>query len=326
MILKRALALVCCVAVGLVGASAGAKEANAPIVIRAGKTDSPTHALARQFAEAVAVAVNGAYTLDVKESQGSVQNVMDATKADANTLFTAGPDIVAEARRGVKPFSPNRRYGEIRALVPLPAQTVHWVVRADSGITTLGELAGRSFIAGSKGSVSERLTVDALQSLGILNLVQLLDIDTAAAPSALKSKQVAGMALAGAYPMTVLLDFARTTPVRLLSLPRPDLARILAADDSAAAEIVPSGTYPGMDADATTLAVPAGLYTTLRMPDATAYAITKAFWSQRAALIKRNPPWAAVNAAALATLKVRLHKGALRYYREAGIKVPRALR
>jgi uncharacterized protein len=335
-ILKRALTLLCCVAFGLAAAPASAKpasakpanakEANAPIVIRAGKSDSPTHALARQFAEAVALAINGAYTLDVKESQGSVQNVMDAAKTDANTLFTAGPDIVAEARRGVKPFSPNRRYRDIRALVPLPAQTLHWVVREDSGITSLGELAGRSFIAGSKGSVGERLTVDALQSLGIINLVQLLDIDAAAATSALKSKQVYGIALAGAYPMNSLLEFARTTPIRLLSLPRPDLTRILAADDSAAAETVPSGTYPGMDSDVTTLAVPAGIYTTLRMRDATAYAITKAFWTQHAALAQRNPPWAAVNAAALATLKVRLHKGALRYYREAGIKVPRALR
>ena len=130
MILIRGLAICCCIALLSLGAPAGAKDATASIVIRAGKTDSPHHALARQFAEAVAVAVNGAYTLDVQESQGSIQNVMDAAKAQRNYVFTAAPDVIAAARRGAKPFAPDSRYRAVRALFPLPAQTVSgWCAR-----------------------------------------------------------------------------------------------------------------------------------------------------------------------------------------------------
>jgi hypothetical protein len=50
------MAALCCVALWLAGGPAVAKDATASIVIRAGKNDSPNHALARQFAEAVAVA------------------------------------------------------------------------------------------------------------------------------------------------------------------------------------------------------------------------------------------------------------------------------
>ena len=85
-----------------------------------------------------------------------------------------------------------------------------------------------------------------------------MDIDAAAAPAALKANQVAGFAIAGAYPLPALLDLASATPIRLLGLAPPALGKALAADDSIAAETVPKGTYPGLDQDVTTLAVPGG--------------------------------------------------------------------
>jgi TRAP transporter TAXI family solute receptor len=310
----------------LAAVPAKAADSTASILIRAGKSDNPTHALAVQFAEAIAVAVNGAFTVDVQESQGSVENVIDALKVQRNYLFTAGPNVVAEARRGDKPFTRDPRYQDIRALFPIPAQTVHWVVRQDSGIKTLIELAGRSFITGPKGGVAERVTSEVLQALGVEHEVQIMDIDTAAAPSAVIAKQVAGFAIAGAWPLPALTELGKKTPIRLLTLPRPQLAKVLAADDSLAAETVPRGTYAGLDADVDVVGLPAGVYTTTHMSEKTAYAITKAFWSQREALEKRDPPWQAVSPAALQTLGARLHPGALRYYREAGIVVPKALR
>jgi uncharacterized protein len=307
-------------------AAASAKEQTGAILIRAGKSDSLNHALAVQFAEAVALALNGAYTLDVQESQGSIQNVEDALKSPPNYLFTAGVAVIAAARRGQKPFAPDARYRDIRGLFPLPPQTVHWVVRQDSDIHTLYDLAGKNFITGGKGSVSERVTSEAFQALGIERLVQIMDIDAAAAPPALKAKQVSGFAIAGPYPLPSLRELADTTPIRLLSVPELMLRPIIGADDSIAAELVPKGTYAGLDEDATVLALPAGAYATARMSNATAYAITKAFWSGHDALVQKNPPWQAVSPSSLGTLGVKLHAGALRYYREAHIPVPKALR
>ena len=310
----------------LVAGPVNAADSTASILIRAGKSDNPTHALAVQFAEAIAVGVNGAFTVDVQESQGSVENVIDSLKEQRNYLFTAGPNVVAEARRGDKPFTRDPHYQDIRALFPIPAQTVQWVVRQDSGIKTLLELAGRSFISGPKGGVADWVTAEALQALGVEHEVQIMDIDVAAAPSALIAKQVAGFAVAGAWPLPALTDLARQAPIRLLTLPPPQFGKVLAADDSLAAETVPKGTYAGIDADVAVIGLPAGVYTTTRMTEKTAYAITKAFWSQHEALEKRDPPWQAVSPTALQTLGARLHPGALRYYREAGIAVPTALR
>ncbi|HLJ63588.1 MAG TPA: TRAP transporter substrate-binding protein, partial [Stellaceae bacterium] len=94
------------------------------LTIHAGKADSPYRQLARQFAEAVAIGSNGAFTIDIQESQGSVENIIAAAKSGSADIFTAPPDLIAQARRGEKPFGRDRRYGEIRALFPLPSLTM----------------------------------------------------------------------------------------------------------------------------------------------------------------------------------------------------------
>ena len=328
---KRVWGTAACLAVLCLAASIGAvpgqaKESTTSVTVRAGKADSPNYALARQFSEALALAGNGAFTLDVKESQGSVQNVIDAPKSGANTVFTASRSVIWQARRGAKPFQKNPGYFDIRALFPIPFQTVHWVVRQDSGVHTLADLATHSFVPGNKGSISERVTAAVLQVLGIEKKVQLIDIDIAAAPAAVLGNRVSGLAIAGSFPIPTVAEIASETPVTLLGIGPPELAKILASDDSLVAQVIPGATYPGVDADVTTLAVPAGAYTTTRMNAATAYALTKALWSQQAALAKRNPAWQSVTSTAIKTLGVRLHAGALRYYDEAKIAVPAGMR
>lgn len=321
-----ALAAGLCAAVFLAvfpGGEPAAKETT--ITVHAGKPDSPNYALAKQFAEALALAGNGAFTLVVEESQGSVQNVMDVLTQDENYIFTASSGVIAQARRGDKPFDPDPRYDDIRALFPIPAQTIHWIVRRDGAIKTLADLAGHSLIAGNQGSLGERVSEEALQALRIDKAVQVIDTDLAGAPAALSAKQVDAVALTGGYPLPAVTALARSTPIRILSLPPALIAKIHAADDSTAGILIPKGTYPGVDYEVATIALPAGVYTTFDMTNATAYALTKAFWSQRFALAKKNPAWAEIVPAYLASLGVKLHPGARRYYAEAGIKVPAAL-
>ncbi|MGH7012567.1 MAG: TAXI family TRAP transporter solute-binding subunit [Stellaceae bacterium] len=306
--------------------AAPAVAAEKTITVHAGKSDSPNYALARQFSEALALAGNGAFTLVVAESQGSIQNVADIDKVTGDYVFTAAPSVIRQARRGDKPFASNPHYDEIRALFPIPAQTIHWVVRRDGTIKDFADLAGQSFISGTRGTLGERVTEEAFQALGIGTQVQLIDSNVAGAPAALKGKQIGGFAVVGSFPLPGLVALAKTTPIGLLSIPPSAIAKVHAAAGNMMAIVVPRGTYPGIEHDVTTLALPAGAYTTLAMTNATAFALTKAFWSQRLALAKKNPAWAAVLPSQLAALGVRLHPGALRYYRDAGIKIPRSLR
>jgi uncharacterized protein len=230
--------------------------------------------------------------------------------------------VIAEARHGGKPYGKDGAYQDIRALFPIPFQAMHWVVRQDSGVKGFADLATRPFIPGSSGTFAERQTAALLKSLGLDTQVQLIDIDASAAPSALKNKQAIGFATAGAYPIASLVNLASELPIALLTLTPQQLEQELKSDGTTVALTIPPGTYPGVDQEITTVALPAGIYTTRQLSDTIAYRITKAFWTARLTLVENAPAWAAVTTQQLSILGTRFHEGALRYYREAEIKVP----
>lgn len=239
--------------------------------------------------------------------------------------FTATPSVVQSALRREKPFDANGRYEDIRALFPIPFQTLHWVVRADSGLAGWGDLAGRSIITGARGSLGERLTSIVLGIVGLEGKVGLLDIDAANADAALRKGKVAGFAIAGPFPIPALSELAETLPLRLLGIEGDQLTSFFLADDTSVPVVIPAGTYPGIDRDVPTVALPVGAYATTRMSEAVAHALTRLFWTRKPALGRGSPHWQAITPASLATLGVRLHSGALRYYKESGVAIPSSL-
>jgi hypothetical protein len=64
-----------------------------------------------------------------------------------------------------------------------------------------------------------------------------------------------------------------------------------------------------------------GPFTTADMDEETAYFITRSFWQQREELAKTNAWWAGVSPDMVNRLGTKLHPGALRYYREAGVEI-----
>jgi uncharacterized protein len=310
----------------LAASPASAAVADPPLALRAGKADSPYHALAIELAAALKREGSGVPDIAVEESQGSVQNVIDAAQDPAPRLFTAPPNVISDARRGNKPYGRNPRYRDVRALFPIPFQTMHWVVRQDSDIKSFADLPGHPFVPGTRGSFGERQTASLLKLLGLEDRVQLIDIDSTAAGPALASSQVAGFATSGSYPIPGLKELAGTVPIRLLSLTPDQVKQELASDGTTVATTIPKGTYPGVDEDVMTVALPAGIYTTNRLSNADAYRITKAFWTNLPALSENALAWRAITPALLKVLGTRLHPGALKYYREAGIPIPAQLR
>jgi uncharacterized protein len=306
--------------------ASGAAPDPPPLSLRAGKADSPYHTLAIELVAALSQQGGQAPAIAVEESQGSVQNVIDAAQEPAPRLFTAPPNVISEARHGDKPFGKNPHYADVRALFPIPFQTMHWVVRKDADIKSFDDLAGHPFVPGGRGSFGEQQTETVLKLLGLEDRVQLIDIDSNAAASALSSKQIAGFATSGSYPIASLATLAKETSIQLLSLTSAQVERELKSDGTTVSATIPKGTYPGVDEDTKTVALPAGIYTTRRLGNDDAYRITKTFWTNLPALVQNAPAWGAVTPALLGVLRARLHPGALKYYLEAGIEVPAKLR
>lgn len=296
-------------------------DAETRVTYKSAKSTSSYYQMAVQIAEAVKRGTDGGMILTVEESQGSVQNVKEAAVRPGNYVFTTPPSLIKLAQDGVKMFEPkNPKFDEIRGLFPIPSLTMHFVVRADSGIKSFADLAGKSYLIG-KGSFGAKEAEKYLEMFGLKDSVKLVDVELNAAVAALKNKQVDGFATAGSYPAPNVMEAAAGTAIHLISMTDEQVA-----ESKRTRLTIPAGTYPGVDQDTTTTSLPVMAYTTTGMSDDAAYTLTKVYWTEKARMGKDNKWWSGVKSEMLENMTGKLHPGALKYYAEANISVPDALK
>ena len=298
-----------------------AATAETRVTFKSAKSTSSYYQMSVQIAEAVRAATDGGMILTVEESQGSVQNVKEAPKRGANYVFTTPPGLIGMATGAQKMFEKDdaAAYKEIRSLFPIPYLTMHMVVRADAGVKSVADLAGKKFLIG-KGSFGASEAEKYLGLFGLDGKVDLVDVELNSAVPAMKNGQIDGFATAGSHPAPNVMEAAAGGGIHLISLSDEQISQT--KRDKL---IIPAGTYPGVDSDTATTTLPVGAYTTSATDDDTAYALTKAFWESKDAMAKTSPWWNAITFGELATLGAPLHPGAARYYKEAGATIPASL-
>ncbi len=284
------------------------------ITYKSAKSTSSYYQMGVQLANAVKAGSGGEMIVTVEESQGSVQNVMETAARSGNYVFTTPPALIGLAQAGKAMFEgkSNPKFNDIRALFPIPSLTMHFVMSEESGVTDFAGMEGRTILLG-KGSFGAREGEKYLKLFGLEGKVTLAEVELSNAVPALKNGQIDGFVTAGSYPAPNVIEAAASTGVKILSL---DDAQIAAT--KRARLVIPAGTYTGQDADVTTTSLPVAAFTTVDMDEATAYALTKTYWEQKAEMGTAAPWWNGVDRALLATINSKLHPGALRYYKEAG--------
>ncbi len=299
-----------------------AQAADTRITYKSAKSTSSYYQMAVQVGEQVNKATKGTLVLTIEESQGSVQNVKEARKRKGNYVFTTPPVLVKLATKGKAMFAKDNPedYKKIRSLFPIPFLTMHMVVRADSGVKSYADLAGKSLLIG-KGSFGAKEAKKYMKLFGLKDKVKLIGAELSGAVAALKNGQIDGFATSGSYPAPNVIEAAASTKINLLSMTDEQIK--LTKRDKL---VIPAGTYSGIDKDVVTTTLPVGVYTTTQMDEATAYALTKAFWESKENLAKQSVWWKAITTDNLSMFKAKLHKGALKYYNEIKATIPDTLK
>ncbi|MEM9061119.1 MAG: TAXI family TRAP transporter solute-binding subunit [Pseudomonadota bacterium] len=304
-------------ATGLLGAAVAALAAQAEtrVTYKSAKSTSSYYQMAVQISEAMKAGTDGDIIVTVEESQGSVQNVMEARARGGDYVFTTPPVLVRLAQGGKAMFEgkSDPKFDEIRALFPIPSLTMHFVMRADSGVTDFAGLEGKKVLIG-KGSFGAREGAKYLGLFGLEGKVDLADVELSNAVPALKNGQIDGFVTAGSFPAPNVIEAAASTGVTVLSLSDDQIAKTKRTK-----LVIPAGTYAGQDAPITTTSLPVVAYTTTAMDEDTAYALTKTYWEQKAAMGADAAWWNGVNAGLMENITGKIHPGAVRYYEEAGV-------
>ena len=306
------------IAAGMMALSvANAAQAETRVTLKSAKAASSYYQMAAQFGEAMKTGTDGDIIVTVEESQGSVQNVMEAMVRPGNYVFTSPPGLVSLAQNGKGPFDgrPTEKFAEVRALFPIPSLTMHFVMRADSGATSFADLEGKTILLG-KGSFGAREGEKYLQLFGLEGKVDLADAELSNAVAALKNGQIDGFVTAGSWPAPNVIEAAAGTDVIVLSLSEDQLA-----ETKRDKTIIPAGTYNGQEEDITTASLSVVAFATTQMDADTAYALTKTFWEQKAKMGESSSWWNGVSPEMLANITGKMHPGALRYYDEVGFSI-----
>ncbi|MGB7244765.1 MAG: TAXI family TRAP transporter solute-binding subunit [Sulfitobacter sp.] len=287
------------------------------ITYKSAKASSSYYQMGVQIAEAMKFGTDGAVSVTVEESQGSVQNVMEVRARGGDYVFTTPPALVGLAQGGKAMFEgkTDPAFDEIRALFPIPSLTMHFVMSTDSGVTSFDQLEGKTILLGS-GSFGAKEGAKYLGLFGLEGKVTLSDSELSNAVSALKNGQIDGFVTAGSYPAPNVIEAAASTGVNVLSMTDDQVTQT-----KRTRLVIPAGTYAGQDGDITTTSLPVVAYSTSKMDDDTAYLLTKTYWSMKDKLGRDTKWWDGVTPDMLANITTKIHPGAIRYYTEIGLEL-----
>ena len=277
------------------------------------------------LAELVSNYIDG-YSAAAEVTGASVENVGLIARGDSD-IALALADTVFQAYTGTGRFDGSdgpRQLPNLRSLGSAYPNAVQLVTLADSGITSLADLAGQRVSVGAPGSGTEVSTQAILEANGItyddIDEQRLNFNETAAA---LRDGQIDAGFWSVGPPTSSILDLATTRDIVMISLSEEEIANALSASDVFAPYTLPAGTYPGIDEGVMTIGTPNVLVVAAEMDEQLAYDITAAIYEYVDDLRAIHP--AANNTTvdfSMAATPIPLHPGALRYYQDIGADIP----
>lgn len=295
-------------------ALATAAQAETRITYKSAKSTSSYYQMAVEIAEAMKSGSSGNIIVTVEESQGSVQNVMEAIGRTNNYVFTTPPALINLARGGKAMFKDkaNPRFDEVRALFPIPSLTMHFVMSNASGVTDFASMEGKTILLG-KGSFGAKEGEKYLNLFGLEGKVTLAEVEISNAVPALKNGQIDGFVTAGSFPAPNVIEAAASAGATVISLTDEQIKA-----SKRTRLVIPAGTYAGQTSDIVTTSLPVVAFTTTDMDDETAYQLTKTYWENKKSLGAAAKWWNGVSLDMLENILTEIHPGAKRYYLEVG--------
>jgi len=274
-------------------------------------------ALAQILTEKLGIPVNPFPT------QGSIQNVKLLESGGAQLgLITMSTGL--EGWNGSGEWTNGKQFRNVRALFPMYDNPFQAVVLQRSGITTLAQLDKKRVGVGPKAGNGGTYAPGIFKIVGISAEISYGSYNDMAT-QLLAGRIDALLTLLGA-PVPAIQDVDAKEPVTFLNLSPEHMEAIRKAMPEFGPAKIAAGTYRLLDKDYVTVGVPNFAIGRADLPDDLVYQLVKAVFENQARLLKASP--AASDTLAQNVVKdtfLPLHPGALRYYREIGIKIPDVL-
>ena len=215
----------------------------------------------------------------------------------------------------------------IRTLMIMYPNRMHVVTIEGTGVNTMKDLKGKRVSTGSGGSATEVMAFRVIEAAGLDKDRDMKRerLGVAESVNAIKDRKIDAFFWVGGLPTAAVTDLANTPGVKIKLVDHADLVAAMNRKygNLYVQDVIPKDTYRGMEADNKQATVMNLLVAHQDMDEKTAYSIVKAVFEHKDDLVrvhKEAENFKLENQKAAAT-PIPFHPGALKYYREKGIKV-----
>jgi uncharacterized protein len=269
-----------------------------------------------------------AYPIDcaTEGSAGSVANV--AMVADGQALLgLAQADTLHDAVTGTGAYAGRNPDGRLRALFSPVVETFLVLTQARNWTPQIADLRGRRINIGPTASGTEATFRQLMAARGWspADFADLSDIRASLQAEALCQGRVDAVAFVAANPVPVIQDATFACAGRFVPLDQTFVSNLVARRPYYVVATIPGGLYPDNPEPTPTIGVRGVVIASVATPEAVAYEVTRAVFEHLPELRTLHLAFAGVTAADMVDqcLFAPVHPGAARYYREAGLDLPR---
>ena len=259
----------------------------------------------------------------VESTAGSVFNV-NAILAGDLEFGIVQSDRQFQAYNGTADWEETGKQEKLRAVFSIHPESVTLLAADDSGIESFEDIKGKVINIGNPGSGQRGNAIDIMEAYGI-------DWESDINAESLKASEAAKMLQDGridAYFYTVghpngSFKEATSGARKAHFVPITEIDGLLSKFPYYASSFIPISEYPNATntADVNTFGVKATLCTSADVSDEVVYAITKEVFENLDDFKKLHPAFAVLTAESMLTgLSAPIHDGAMKYFKEVGLK------
>lgn len=333
---RSAAALALALAIGALAQPAGATEYIKMSTLGPG---SSPNLVMTTFATIVNQKSGGAIEVQVNATGAATKHAIEAAEGKID-LYMYSPLVHNFMTRKQAMYAKVEKAPEhakkLRALFSFPIGVYHIAVLADSGIESFRDLKGKKVFLGPPSGAATRIMTDLVTALTGYQPdkdYEAVKLGWAAAEQAFQDGQIDVYINPTNAPSPVFQQVALTRKIRFLGIPEDQLekpeVKSLYDRPGGALGALPKGIYGKNqvnDTDVVTIRSIVGIGAGQHVDADVVYRMVRTFWENVAAESKGTPWLRNIKREhAFEQMNMKLHPGAVRYYREVGMKIPEEL-
>lgn len=257
----------------------------------------------------------------VESTGGSVYNLNTIAQGELD-MGVCQSDWQYHAYHGTSKFE-GKQNKDLRAVFSVHPEPFTLVARADSGIKGLKDLEGKKVNIGNPGSGQRGTMEVVMKALGWTkdDFKLAAELKSAEMSKALCDNKIDAFVITTGHPGAYIEEATTTCDSRLINVKTPEIAKLVDQYPYYRFATVPGGMYRGNPDDVTTFGVGATFVSSTDVPEKVIYHVVKAVFENFETFKKLHPAFAVLKKEEMIKdgLSAPLHKGAVKYYKEAGL-------